>query len=96
MVPNRLYYHLRTMEETGLIGVVGSEVVGRFAERVYGARFLGFGDELARAVLRTTPAKLVELRSRIERLMQEANCLGDQPDARDYRFANALYELPPA
>ena len=45
-LPNRLYYHLRALEASGVIGVVGTEVVGRFAERVYGARFFGFGAEL--------------------------------------------------
>jgi len=33
------------LEAAGVIEVVGSEVVGRFAERVYGARFFGFGDD---------------------------------------------------
>ena len=45
-VANRLYYHLRAMEEAGLIEVVGSEVAGRFAERIYGACFEGFGQAL--------------------------------------------------
>ncbi|MEJ7771081.1 MAG: helix-turn-helix domain-containing protein [Geodermatophilaceae bacterium] len=35
-VPNRLYDHLRILESDGLIEVVGTEVTGRMAERVYG------------------------------------------------------------
>ncbi|HZU74926.1 MAG TPA: winged helix-turn-helix domain-containing protein, partial [Acidimicrobiales bacterium] len=46
ILPNRLYYHLRTMEEAGLVAVVGAELGGRLAERVYGATNLQFGDEL--------------------------------------------------
>lgn len=48
-VPNRLYYHLRAMEAAGLITVVGAEVAGRFAERVYGAAFLHLGNDFAGA-----------------------------------------------
>ncbi len=44
--PNRLYYHLRTLEAAGVIAVVGHEVVGRFAERVYGARQFHYGRDL--------------------------------------------------
>lgn len=39
--PNRLYYHLRMMEEAGVIAVVDHKVVGRLAERVYKVVFKG-------------------------------------------------------
>lgn len=35
--PNSLYYHLRIMEDAGLISVVRTQVAGRMAERVYAA-----------------------------------------------------------
>jgi|SRR5581483_11381138 len=35
MNPNRLYYHLRILEEAGVIVVAESRAVGRMAERVY-------------------------------------------------------------
>ncbi|HVF12631.1 MAG TPA: helix-turn-helix domain-containing protein [Actinomycetota bacterium] len=35
--PNGLYYHLRIMQDAGLIKVVRTQVSGRMAERVYGA-----------------------------------------------------------
>jgi len=46
VVPNRLYYHLRILEEAGIIRVVDAAVTGRFAERVYGASVAGYGAEL--------------------------------------------------
>jgi len=33
--PNRLYYHLRILEEAGVIGIAETRANGRFAERVY-------------------------------------------------------------
>jgi DNA-binding transcriptional ArsR family regulator len=44
--PNRLYYHLRILEEADLIEVVGTEASGRMVEKVYGAKGGGFGREL--------------------------------------------------
>ena len=39
--PNRLYYHLRILEDAGVIGVVDHRVVGKLAERVYGMVYRG-------------------------------------------------------
>lgn len=36
ITPNRLYYHLRLLEEVGAIKVVGTKAPGRMVERVYG------------------------------------------------------------
>jgi DNA-binding transcriptional ArsR family regulator len=39
--PNRLYYHLRVLEEAGVIGVADMKVVGRAAEQVYRVVYTG-------------------------------------------------------
>lgn len=44
--PNRLYYHLRILEEAELIEVTGTVAEGRMVEKVYGAAGGSFGNEL--------------------------------------------------
>jgi len=39
--PNRLYYHLRILEDAGVVGVVDHRVVDRQAERVYNVVYRG-------------------------------------------------------
>jgi DNA-binding transcriptional ArsR family regulator len=46
MEANRLYYHLRLLEQAGLIEVIGREASGRLAEKVYAATDASFGNEL--------------------------------------------------
>lgn len=71
--PNRLYYHLRLLEEAGLIAEAGRDLSGRMVERIlkavsFGAdsRELGQGDTADRtlffgSLLEATRAELVEL-----------------------------------
>lgn len=69
---NRLYYHLRILEEAGLIGEAGRDVSGRMVERIFKAnglpgdtRPIGQGDPEDRSVffgslLEATRSELVE------------------------------------
>lgn len=70
--PNRLYYHLRILEEAGLVEVVETVWSGRTAERVYAATHRGVSSKLAEAapqeramffasLLDATKADLVEV-----------------------------------
>ena len=44
--PNRLYYHLRILEDAQLVGVVDTRAEGRMTERVFGIANPSFGSEL--------------------------------------------------
>jgi len=46
VIPNRLYYHLRILEEAQLIHVAGTQATGRMVEKIYGIRGGNFGSEL--------------------------------------------------
>lgn len=85
-VPNRLYYHLRILESAGLIEVVGTEVTGRMAERVYGVNRRHVTSDLGRgspqerilffsSLLETTRAEIAEVVADQARAAEE----GHQP-----------------
>lgn len=79
VAPNSLYYHLRRMEEVGLIKVVEERPAGRVTERVYAA------DEFLVQYDPTKPEQLAALyKSLISlaqvRVVDAAYCYGEDPE----------------